>query len=76
MIVLKTMKNKYHKCLDICKDLHGRNTNEGEQQQTSLICNISTEKIIYDYAIKMCRSGAMEELLGSHEEVTFKLNFM
>ncbi|KAF7489255.1 Serine/threonine-protein kinase unc-51 [Sarcoptes scabiei] len=66
--VLKTMKNKYHKCLDICKDLHGRNTNEGEQQQTSLICNISTEKIIYDYAIKMCRSGAMEELLGSHEE--------
>lgn len=56
------MKDKYHKCLDICKDFN-------QNQSIKSLDNISADKLIYEYAIKMCRSGAIEELLGAREEV-------
>lgn len=58
------MKDKYHKCLDLCKDLKSEN-----QSNIRSLDNVSADKIIYEYAIKMCRSGAIDELLGSLDEV-------
>lgn len=83
--VLKTMKDKYHKCLDLCKDLNSTSNSandgnnspaaaaaDGANVETSVkLDNISADKIIYDYALKMCRNGATEEMVGSRE-VSFK----
>jgi len=55
------MKNKYHKCLDICKDLNKSSIKSLE--------NISADKLLYEYAIKMCQTGAIEEIVGVREEV-------
>lgn len=56
------MKDKYHKCLDIVKDL------KSDFLMKSLE-NISADKLLFEYAIKMCQSGAMEEIAGVPGEV-------
>src|SRR6218665_342103 len=61
--VLRVMKDKYHKCVDICKDLN--------RTEIKSLENISADKLLYDYAIKMCQTGAIEELVGVREEVRF-----
>ena len=55
------MKDKYHKCLDICKDLNKPSIKSLE--------NISADKLLYEYAMKMCRAGAVDEIVGAHDEV-------
>ena len=62
------MKDKYHKCLDICKDYN-------QDQSIKSLDNISADKLIYDYAIKMCRAGAIKEILDEREEVRISVFF-
>lgn len=36
-----------------------------------MIESISADKLIYNYAIEMCQSAALEELFGQPEEVIY-----
>lgn len=62
------MKNIFHECLAKCKEL----------TSDTLIANlskkelegVSADKLIYNYAIEMCQSAALEELFGDIEVVS------
>lgn len=64
--VVKTMRDKYRKCLDFCKDLNRPNIIKS-------LDNISADKLLYEYAIKMCQSGAIEEIVGVRAEASYCL---
>lgn len=63
------MKDKYHKCLDFCRDLN-------RPAIIKSLDNISADKLLYEYAIKMCQSGAIEEIVGVRAEVRGTLIYL
>ncbi|KAI1292257.1 Serine/threonine-protein kinase ULK2 [Halotydeus destructor] len=64
--VLRTMKAKFHHCLSMCKSLEVNSViNSSDKKE---IEKISADKLIYNYAIEMCQSAALEELFGNPEE--------
>lgn len=65
--VLNTMKEHYHFCLSMCKTLNtpGLLQSVGVDPSSS---NITADKILYNYAIQMCQSAALEELFGEPQE--------
>ncbi|XP_076344747.1 serine/threonine-protein kinase unc-51-like isoform X2 [Tachypleus tridentatus] len=63
--VLHTMKERFHYCLNMCKSL----SSSGILQATGVdptSCNIAADRLLYDYAIEMCQSAALEELFGKN----------
>ncbi|XP_035225469.1 serine/threonine-protein kinase unc-51-like [Stegodyphus dumicola] len=65
--VLHLMKEHYHFCLSMCKSLNtpGLLQSVGVDPATS---EITADKILYNYAIEMCQSAALEELFGEPKE--------
>ncbi|KAJ6646879.1 Serine/threonine-protein kinase ULK1 [Pseudolycoriella hygida] len=61
--VLSVMNNKYRSTLGESKKLNG----SGLLQKASAY-NITADKILYDHAIQMCQSAALDELFGNPEE--------
>ncbi|XP_054715170.1 serine/threonine-protein kinase unc-51-like [Uloborus diversus] len=65
--VLHVMKEHYHFCLSMCKSLNtpGLLQSVGVDPSAS---DITADKILYNYAIEMCQSAALEELFGEPKE--------
>ncbi|XP_067127649.1 serine/threonine-protein kinase unc-51-like isoform X3 [Centruroides vittatus] len=65
--VLRTMKEHFHYCLSMCKLLN----TSGILHSTGVDPNssaITADRLLYNYAIDMCQSAALEELFGNPEE--------
>lgn len=69
--VLKLLKEKFHHCLNMCKSLDYQTTLYSTVGKAASEL-IEPDKIIYDYAIEMCQTAALEEMFG-HSEECFKL---
>lgn len=67
--VLKLMKEKFHHCLSMCKSLDYQVILSSVAGKKALEL-IAPDKIIYDYAIEMCQTAALEEMFGHTEEVS------
>lgn len=65
--VLKTLKIRFHECLNACKVLDTKSINK--QMEKSDLQGITADRIIYKHAIDMCQSAALEELFGNPDEV-------
>ncbi|XP_023220462.1 serine/threonine-protein kinase ULK2-like [Centruroides sculpturatus] len=65
--VLQILKEHFHHCLTMCKSLNTQSIlhASGVDPTSS---NISADRLIYNYAIDMCQSAALEELFGNPEE--------
>lgn len=68
--VLRLLKDKFHHCLNMCKSLDYQATLSSSVGKAALDL-IAPDKLIYDYAIEMCQTAALEELFG-HPEECFK----
>lgn len=68
--VLRLLKDKFHHCLNMCKSLDYQATLSSSVGKAALDL-ISPDKLIYDYAIEMCQTAALEEMFG-HPEECFK----
>lgn len=66
-IVLRLLKDKFHHCLDMCKSLEYQATLSSTIGRAALEL-IAPDKLIYDYAIEMCQTAALEEMFGQPEE--------
>ena len=66
-LVLRTMKDRFHECLNTCKTLDCAALVSSSTERA--IDNISADKLLYSYAIEMCQSAALEELFGRPTEV-------
>lgn len=67
--VLRLLKDKFHHCLNMCKSLDYQATLTSTIGKAALEL-IAPDKLIYDYAIEMCQTAALEELFGHPEEVS------
>ncbi|GAB0093858.1 Serine/threonine-protein kinase Unc-51 [Sergentomyia squamirostris] len=61
--VLQTMNNKYRTTLFESKKLNGTGL-----LKKATASNITADKILYDHAIQMCQSAALDELFGNPED--------
>lgn len=68
--VLRLLKDKLHHCLNMCKSLDYQSTLSSAIGKAALEL-IAPNKIIYDHAIEMCQTAALEEMFG-HPEECFK----
>ena len=67
------MKDRFHDCLNTCKALDCSAIISASTEKA--IDNISADKLLYNYAIEMCQSAALEELFGRSTEVCLCLPF-
>lgn len=67
--MLRLLKDKFHHCLNMCKSLDYQATLTSTIGKVALEL-IAPDKLIYDYAIEMCQTAALEELFGHPEEVS------
>lgn len=59
------MKNLFHECLAMCKSLTSDSMISNLSKKE--LEGVSADKLIYNYAIEMCQSAALEELFGDVE---------
>lgn len=71
--VLTTMTQLYKYSLAKCKTLCNNNLLSNASKKD--LEGIVAEKLIYNYAIEMCQSAAVEELFGHPEEVVCFIQF-
>ncbi|RWS29667.1 serine/threonine-protein kinase unc-51-like protein [Leptotrombidium deliense] len=64
--LLRVMRDRFHVCLNKCKSIDGNRVFSNENLKG--LERITADKLIYDYAIEMCQSAALEELFGRPEE--------
>lgn len=67
-IVVKQMNEHYRNCVTVSRQLQQR---LGSSVQTALSPQIviaTADKLIYNYAIEMCQSAALDELFGNPQE--------
>jgi len=67
------MKGRFHHCLSVCKSLDVGGVLSSEKKDLE---GITADKLIYNHAIEMCQSAALEELFGNPEEVTPTILFI
>nr|CAD7261333.1 unnamed protein product [Timema shepardi] len=65
--VVGLLNSKFRQCLSDCKQLNtpGLLQKAGVDPNTT---NITADKILYNHAIQMCQSAALDELFGNPEE--------
>ncbi|GAB6031107.1 Serine/threonine-protein kinase [Chamberlinius hualienensis] len=65
--VVAEMNANYHHCLAACKSLNSPNLLKTISTDPKA-ASITAEKLLYNHAIEMCQSAALEELFGDHSE--------
>ena len=70
LLVLKTLKQRFHECLKSCKSLDMATMAKTIDKRD--VEGITADKIIYRHAIDMCQSAALEELFGAPDEVCLR----
>ncbi|CAL4075490.1 unnamed protein product [Meganyctiphanes norvegica] len=63
--VVGVLNERFKQALGVCKELNSSGTVTGVDPRTS---TITADKLIYNYAIEMCQSAALDELFGKPEE--------
>ncbi|XP_050408202.1 serine/threonine-protein kinase ULK2 isoform X2 [Patella vulgata] len=66
--VLCDMNKLYHKCVSECRILHQRLAKICKTPLTPQLVVSTADKLIYNYAIEMCQSAALDELFGNPQE--------
>jgi len=61
------LKEKFHQCLDLCKVLGCKSFLTDPTNMESLE-KINADKLLFEHAIEMCQSAALEELFGLPDE--------
>ncbi|RWS17161.1 serine/threonine-protein kinase unc-51-like protein [Dinothrombium tinctorium] len=64
--LLREMKDRFHLCLSKCKSIDGNKLFTSANLKG--LEGITADRLIYDYAIEMCQSAALEELFGQPQE--------
>ncbi|XP_064613166.1 serine/threonine-protein kinase unc-51-like [Liolophura sinensis] len=65
--VAREMNNHYHRCLAMCRQLHRLGFTSHSSFSPQLIA-ITADKLIYNYAIELCQTAALDELFGNPQE--------
>ncbi|CAH1802813.1 unnamed protein product [Owenia fusiformis] len=65
--VVKEMSEKYHTCLKMCKSLHNKGVTQVDGMDPESLA-VTADKLIYNYAIEMCQSAALDEIFGNPSE--------
>ncbi|XP_064094550.1 serine/threonine-protein kinase unc-51-like isoform X4 [Macrobrachium nipponense] len=63
--VVGVLNDRFRQALGICKELNSSGAVTAVDPRTS---TITADKLIYNYAIEMCQSAALDELFGKPEE--------
>ncbi|XP_045593426.2 serine/threonine-protein kinase unc-51 isoform X3 [Procambarus clarkii] len=63
--VVGVLNDRFRQALSICKELNSSGAVTAVDPKTS---TITADKLIYNYAIEMCQSAALDELFGKPEE--------
>ncbi|XP_045135559.1 serine/threonine-protein kinase unc-51-like isoform X3 [Portunus trituberculatus] len=63
--VVGVLNERFRQALSVCKELSSSGTVAAVESRTS---TITADKLIYNYAIEMCQSAALDELFGKPEE--------
>lgn len=63
--VVGVLNERFRQALSVCKELSSSGTVAAVDPRTS---TITADKLIYNYAIEMCQSAALDELFGKPEE--------
>ncbi|XP_076107071.1 serine/threonine-protein kinase unc-51-like isoform X2 [Mytilus galloprovincialis] len=66
--VLKEMNANYHKCLSVCKHIQQRMGTAIQTALTPQLLVATADKLIYNHAIEMCQTAALDELFGNPQE--------
>lgn len=65
--VVSNLNEKYHYCLQMCKTLNCQNLLQTVRSDPCT-SSITADKLLYNYAIEMCQSAALDELFGNLQE--------
>lgn len=65
--VLCIMKKHYHHCVTVCRSLNNPSSLQSSGVNLANF-SITADQLIYNYAIEMCQSAALEEVFGNPEE--------
>ncbi|XP_050717032.1 serine/threonine-protein kinase unc-51-like isoform X2 [Eriocheir sinensis] len=63
--VVGVLNERFRQALNVCKDLSSAGPVSAIDSKTS---TITADRLIYNYAIEMCQSAALDELFGKPEE--------
>nr|XP_053639461.1 serine/threonine-protein kinase unc-51-like isoform X4 [Cherax quadricarinatus] len=63
--VVGVLNDRFRQALSVCKELNSSGAVTAVDPRTS---TITADKLIYNYAIEMCQSAALDELFGKPEE--------
>ncbi|XP_071516222.1 serine/threonine-protein kinase unc-51 isoform X1 [Panulirus ornatus] len=63
--VVGVLNERFRQALSVCKELNSSGAVTAVDPRTS---TITADKLIYNYAIEMCQSAALDELFGKPEE--------
>ncbi|XP_042218215.1 serine/threonine-protein kinase unc-51-like isoform X2 [Homarus americanus] len=63
--VVGVLNDRFRQALSVCKDLNSTGAVTAVDPRTS---TVTADKLIYNYAIEMCQSAALDELFGKPEE--------
>ncbi|XP_068205911.1 serine/threonine-protein kinase unc-51 isoform X3 [Palaemon carinicauda] len=63
--VVGVLNDRFRQALGVCKELNSTGAVTAVDPRTS---SITADKLIYNYAIEMCQSAALDELFGKPEE--------
>ncbi|XP_056008995.1 serine/threonine-protein kinase ULK2-like isoform X14 [Ostrea edulis] len=72
--LLKQMNERYHRCVSVCKHIQQRLGITMQNALTPQVVIATADKIIYNYAIEMCQTAALDELFGNPQECFKRYN--
>lgn len=61
LTVIKTMRDKVHKCADNITEMG---------PEITTIEDLHIDGLIYNYAVKLCQQASIDELIGEREKVS------
>lgn len=65
--ILREMNDYFHQCLAVCRNLHNQGVSLNPEINPHAAA-ITADKLIYNYAIEMCQTAALDELFGNPQE--------
>lgn len=72
--LLKQMNERYHRCVSVCKHIQQRLGITMQNALTPQVVIATADKLIYNYAIEMCQTAALDELFGNPQECFKRYN--
>lgn len=72
--VVKTLNERYKLCIAVCKQLTEKLNRFFSDKQKFIdeINSVTAEKLIYNYAVEMVQSTALDEMFQQTEDITFR----